>query len=140
MPSVVMNEGVFSFTCRKPLAKPSKPPTATATGTDHRPMAAVVTSLATSMAAITAVTATTPSTDRSIDPIRMTKVMPMQRISGIAALLARRTKLPIEKKLELKSPIRMHSAISTATGAQVRQRASRVLVGAAVTVTLRGFL
>src|SRR6185437_1500548 len=73
----------------------------------------------------TAVNATTPSTERSMLPMRMTNVPPMQSTSGTAAELSNPTRFMIEMKLGLKTLIRTQSAKRTATGAQLRQRVTR---------------
>ena len=68
-----------------------------------------------------AATESVPSTDRSILPIRMTKVSPIASVSGTAAELATRIRLRSSMKLGLAIAISMHNAISTASGARLRQ-------------------
>ena len=121
-PNVVMNDGVFSFTCKKPLRNPIAPPTRIAIGTASKPMEYDVVSFSTRRLTRTALTATTPSTDKSMLPIRIMKVAPMQSTIGMAAELRSPIRLEIERKFGLKAVIKTHSASSTATGAQLRQR------------------
>ena len=54
-------------------------------------------------------------------PMRITKVAPMVRTSGIEAVLRRRRKFETVRKFGLKKLTKMHKATSTATGAQSRQ-------------------
>ncbi len=131
MPSVVMKVGVLSLICRKPLRKPMKPPSSTAIGTAARPRSRPEISLATSRLVHTAVRATIPSTERSIDPMRMTNVAPMHRTMGIEAELRIRMMLLTVRKLPLNSEIRMKRPTSTASGAHLRQCVRRLTCVAA---------
>ena len=121
-PSVVMKEGVFSLTCRNPFRKPRIPPTRMARGTAQRPIEIGEISFTTSKLTITAVTATTPSMERSILPIRITNVVPMHNTSGMAAEFNSLSRLPIVRKLPLNRLITRHNTTRTANGAQSRQR------------------
>ncbi len=116
-----MKDGILNFTWMKPFNSPIAPPMTMATGTDSGPIATPVKSLATSIEAATAQMAMTPSAERSIDPIRMMKVAPMQMTSGIAAVFIMRTMLLRPKKFGLMRPMRMHRPTRTTTGAQRRQ-------------------
>ena len=119
-PSVVMKEGVLSFTCSDAVEEAHD--AAGDDGERHRAAARshkAVMSLATRRLAITAVRATMPSTERSMLPMRMMKVAPMHSTSGMAAELSRRMKLPRVRKLALNRLMRMQSASSTATGAHL---------------------
>ncbi len=87
---------------------------------------------------ITAPRARTPSTERSIEPIRMTKVAPSPRTSGIIAAWQMRTKLEKLRKLGLIAAMMAHSTTSTTTGAQGPRRSRRrprVAARPAVTAT-----
>ena len=66
-----------------------------------------------------------PSTERSIEPIRMMKVAPMPSTSGIIAAWLIRTELPSDRKFGLIAAMMTQSATSTASGAQARKRRQR---------------
>ena len=70
---------------------------------------------------MTAQSATIPSTDRSIDPIKITKVAPMTRTNGIAAALATLIALDTDRKFGLNAEITRHSKTKTPMGAKARQ-------------------
>ena len=77
--------------------------------------------MATSDAVMTAHNATIPSTDRSMEPINITKVAPMTNTNGIAAALATLMALDTDRKFGLNTVITRHSRIKTPTGAKARQ-------------------
>ena len=74
---------------------------------------------------LTAPSVSTPSTERSIEPIRMTKVAPRPSTSGIIADWATRTKLPKVRKFGLMAVTTAQSATRTSTGAQGARRKRR---------------
>ena len=125
MPSVAMKDGMRSLTWITPLRKPMAAPTASTIGMPSRPRSLPLAPLSTITLRITAPSASTPSTDRSIEPIRMMNVAPSPSTSGIVAAWAIRTKLERLRKLGLIAAIRMQSATSTATGAQGARRTRR---------------
>ncbi len=79
----------------------------------------------TSMERITAAEVSTPSTERSIEPMRMMKVAPIPSTSGIIADWLIRTALPKERKFGLITAMMAQSATSTASGAQAALRQRR---------------
>ena len=84
----------------------------------------------TSIESTTAAEVSTPSTERSIEPMRMMKVAPIPSTSGIIADWLIRTALPKERKLGLMSAMPAQSASSTASGAQAASRQRRGAAGA----------
>ena len=68
-----------------PFAKPTSAPTASTMTIAATPRLLSFVSLSTVIDRMTAHSVRTPSTDRSIDPIRMMKVSPMPNTRGIAA-------------------------------------------------------
>jgi hypothetical protein len=54
--------------------------------------------------------------------MRIIKVAPIERTSGIDAELSSPIRLDVDKKFGLKMRIKMHNATRTATGAHLRQR------------------
>ena len=78
------------------------------------------------MLAATAVTAILPSTERSMLPIKMMKVIPMVKTTGIAALFRRREKFPRLRKFGLTIVIITQRMNRTTTGAHVLQRSIRL--------------
>ena len=92
----------------------------------------------TSIERITAAEVSTPSTERSIEPIRMMKVAPIPSTSGIIAVWLIRTALPKERKFGLITAMMAQSATSTASGAQAASRQRRAgAAGAPVAVVLK---
>ena len=117
MPSVAMNDGILSPTWTRPFTKPSTAPSASTSNTPSRPKSLSFAPFSTTSDRITAPKATTPSMDRSMLPMMITKVTPSPRMSGIAAELATRTRLRTERKFGLMRPMMTHSATSTRSGA-----------------------
>ena len=122
MPRLAIIDGMRSTTCTRPLTRPSAAPAATASGKAARPQSLSLTPLATSTLRITAPMPSTPSTERSMLPIRMTKVMPQAMIIGIAAALASRLMLPWVRNAGWTRPISTQSSISTPSGTTARSR------------------
>ena len=86
----------------KAVKRPSPVHATIASSGPHQPKSWSLLSFAQSSATIIAPTDSTPSTERSMLPIKMMKVDPMARISGMAAELARpQTRLRKVKKLGL---------------------------------------
>ena len=110
-----------------PLMKPTAAPTTSTASTARRPRSLPLAPLRTNIDRMTADSVSPPSTDRSIDPIRIMNVAPMPRTSGIMAERPIRTKLPKVRKLGLMKVIMMHRSTSTRTGAHdaARQRRAR---------------
>ena len=81
--------------------------------------------LSTSIDRITADSVSTPSTERSIEPIRMMKVAPRPSTSGIIAAWVMRTKLPKVRKFGLIAAMMAQSRTSTTTGAHEARRQRR---------------
>ena len=86
----------------------------------------------TSIDRITAAEVSTPSTERSIEPIRMMKVAPIPSTSGIIAVWLIRTALPKLRKFGLITAMMAQSATSTASGAQAASRQRRGAAAASV--------
>ena len=74
---------------------------------------------------MTAAEVSTPSTERSIEPIRMMKVAPIPSTSGIIAAWLILTALPKLRKFGLIAATMAQSATSTASGAQAASRQRR---------------
>ena len=129
MPSVVMKDGTLRRMWMTPLMKPTPAPTARTTSIATRPRSLPLAPFSTSIDRITAESVSTPSTERSIDPIRMMKVAPIPSTNGIIAAWLMRTKLPKLRKFGLMMLMITHSRTSTTTGAHDARRKRRGLAG-----------
>ena len=108
-----------------PFTSPTKAPTASTRSTATMPRSLSFIPLSTVIDRITAARVSTPSTDRSIEPIRMMKVSPMPRTSGIAASWLIRTKFPKLRKFRLMEATMTHSRTRTIAGAHAATRQRR---------------
>ena len=123
-PSAAMKDGVRSHTCAAPLIPPSTMPSTIAAGIAKNPNSRPVVLLATSTDTSTAQRARTPSTERSILPIRMMKVAPMVSTTGTEAEFSSRARFQGSRNLALKIETNRQRSTSTATGARARCRRS----------------
>src|SRR5690349_10978314 len=115
---LAMKDGIFSPTCTSPLIRPNRAPTISAPAIASHPHPARLPPNAVNIVAnSTAQTATAPSMERSIDPMRMTKVTPMPIISDGVDRMEMRAKLRMERKFGLATEKNTTSANSTRSGA-----------------------
>ena len=89
MASVTMNGGMPKRAMKMPDTAPVKIPTPTPAAIPATTAAAGMAAALEEIAAITTASATIDPTDRSIPPLRMTKVMPTARITRWELLISR---------------------------------------------------
>ena len=102
-PSVVMNDGTFNSTRARPLRQPRAAASRIATRIPMIPRSLSLRLLATRRATARADAPMTPGTDRSMEPIRSTNVMPQVTTARTAAVSMMFCTLPMVRKSELRT-------------------------------------